>query len=262
MSFTCTPITPYRSYTIPPFSRFDVPATGRAPFGPDDVVPKDLPVDAEVKVVGRMRGAGAILSSFARCLAAGNADDSASQALGEATAGDGPDGDEAAAAPGGCASTPEVLKQEQTPTSARITVDKGRRQLDVVEQCRQLDAVNRCTSSSTETPARLKTMSSIIEKIKSYDLPPELREAINKQNDLLLAKCARPTACRAAPPAAFTPQLARAQALIRRGPAQGRRWRPQQADTGVPGIGALQRERAGIAAVEVRQRGEHEGKVP
>ncbi|EOD39343.1 hypothetical protein EMIHUDRAFT_223522 [Emiliania huxleyi CCMP1516] len=31
-------------------------------------------------------------------------------------------------------------------------------------------------------------MSSIIEKIKSYDLPPELREAINKRNDLLLAK--------------------------------------------------------------------------
>ena len=58
MSFTCTPITPYLSYTIPPFSRFDVPATGRAPFGPDDVVPIDLPVDAEVKIVGRMRGAG------------------------------------------------------------------------------------------------------------------------------------------------------------------------------------------------------------
>ena len=105
------------------------------------------------------------------------------------------------------------------------------------------------------------TMASIIEKIKSYDLPPELREAINKRTDLLLAKCARPTACRAAPPAAFTPQLARAQALLRRGPAQGRRWRPRQADTGVPGIGALQRERAGIAAVEVRQGGEHEGKV-
>ena len=131
MSFTCTPITPYLSYTIPPFSRFDVPATGRAPFGPDDVVPKDLPVDAEIKVVGRMPGAGAISS----CSAAGNADDSA---LGEGAAGDGPDGDDAAAAPGGCASTPEVLKQEQTPTSARITVDKGR-QLDVVEQCRQLD---------------------------------------------------------------------------------------------------------------------------
>ena len=105
------------------------------------------------------------------------------------------------------------------------------------------------------------TMASIIEKIKSYDLPPELRKAIEEQNDLLLAKCARPTACRAAPPAAFTPQLARAQALLRRGPAPGRRWRPPQADTAVPGIGALQRERAGIAAVEVRRGGEHEGKV-
>ena len=59
MSFACTPITPYLSYTTPwPFSRFDVPATGRAPFEPHDVVPEDLPVDAEVKIVGRMRGAG------------------------------------------------------------------------------------------------------------------------------------------------------------------------------------------------------------
>ena len=133
MSFACTPITPYLSYTIPwPFFRFDVPASGRAPFGPDDVVPKDLPVDAEIKIVGRMPGAGAISS----CCAAGNADDSASRALGEGAAGDGPDGDEAAAALR--YSTPEVLKQEQAPTSARITVDKGRA-LDVVEQCRQLD---------------------------------------------------------------------------------------------------------------------------
>ena len=58
MSVACTPITPYLSYTTPwSFSRFDVPAIGRAPFEPDDIVPKDLPVDAEVKIVGRMRGA-------------------------------------------------------------------------------------------------------------------------------------------------------------------------------------------------------------
>jgi len=37
---------------------FDVLASGRAPFEPDDIVPKDLPVDAEVKIIGRMRGAG------------------------------------------------------------------------------------------------------------------------------------------------------------------------------------------------------------
>eukprot|EP00312_Isochrysidales_sp_CCMP1244_P014706 CAMPEP_0202741946 /NCGR_PEP_ID=MMETSP1388-20130828/4654_1 /ASSEMBLY_ACC=CAM_ASM_000864 /TAXON_ID=37098 /ORGANISM="Isochrysis sp, Strain CCMP1244" /LENGTH=1959 /DNA_ID=CAMNT_0049408819 /DNA_START=358 /DNA_END=6236 /DNA_ORIENTATION=+ len=62
---------------------FDVPASRRAPFGPDDVVPKDLPVDAEVKIVGRMRGAG-VISSSPCCRAAGDADNSASQALGEA----------------------------------------------------------------------------------------------------------------------------------------------------------------------------------
>ena len=64
MSFACITLKPTHSVPIPwLFPRFDVPATGRTPFEPDDLVPKYLPVDAEVRIVGRMRGAGPMLPS-------------------------------------------------------------------------------------------------------------------------------------------------------------------------------------------------------